>query len=173
MGKFAALTANSALVWLAVASLLSGSVAAQTRHKPITSLRWADGVRIDVEGVSDSAVHVNVFRGIRTVVPKERVDYFREWLDSAASVMAAGPQVDRGEYLLMREGGGGQIRFVRRVTADSSEYLLSFYGDGTNLPILATASPHQFGELVSALQAADTAARRLSGLSTTWDGRRR
>lgn len=148
-------------------------LAGQTRHKPIASLRWSEGVRVEVEGVSDSSVHVNVFQGVRVVVPRERVDYFRAWLDTAGSVIAARPQVDRGEYLLMAEAGHGQIRFVRRVTADSSRYLLSFYGDGTNIPISASASAREFGDLVAALQAADTAARRLSGLTLTWDNRRR
>lgn len=153
---------------------IGSMVGAQKVHKPIASLRWTDGVRVEVEGVSDSSVHVDVTHGVRIAVPRERVDYFREWLTAAELLLSERPAVARGEYLDMAELGTGQIRVVRRVFPDSSRYLVSFYATSIpNSPIIASVSAREFTAFVTALAAADTAARRLSRLSATWDERRR
>jgi hypothetical protein len=142
---------------------------AQTRKKQITELHWGDAT-IAVIAASDTTVHLEVTGGSWAAVPQERVDYLREWLDSTATVMAAKPALGPGEYVeLTSDQGPATVK--RKAYADSSSYVVTFHGPGGG--VVTVPKPEELAQLVTAMQTAERETRAMSGVTPSWDRRRR
>lgn len=146
---------------------LATTAQAQTRKKQIAELHWGDAT-IAVIAASDTNVHLEVTGGSWAAVPRERVDYLREWLDSTATVMAAKPALGPGEYVEFTSDQG-PATINRKAYADSSSYVVTFHGPGGG--VVTVPKPEELAQLITAMQAAERETRAMSGVSASWDKR--